>query len=345
MLLSMELNVRLFVVLKRRSFLLALGATTISSCVRSPLDPFDSARLIRQNDGKIDTGSSVSEPSNFNWDEYVTDAIDRFPFELVRVPGARAELELIRLAETEAEHVPIILGDGNSVALILDGMEIGTRRSKEEVLASAQMINHPNDLFSLRAREETAAKASLDRILQSENPTESLPGIVVMEPDGSFRKLSAEEVLEAHLSGAEEDWPPVGEWPTETISSSTTLQSIIHWTGDFLPEVFIGLLPTRDWAEVPAMLSFGGWNACPPPEFHVAAFESWRERYDAKLLSMTHDTVELQIGRNPETRSEAMELSEELYAYCNDLIDQGVESLSALAAITMSQSRLSIWWD
>ena len=64
-----------------------------------------------------------------------------------------------------------------------------------------------------------------------------------------------------------------------------------------LTQVFIGLLATREPWAAPALLRFGGWNDCPFPEQHVAAFIGGaptlrvvrRNRVTRSLRCSTHD--------------------------------------------------------
>jgi hypothetical protein len=112
-----------------------------------------------------------------------------------------------------------------------------------------------------------------------------------------------------------------------------------------LDKVHIALIPTDDWTTIPAHLQWGGWNACPHPEFHVAALRSWRDRFGAELVGLSRDTLELRVSRRPQTREAALELAREQYAYCNDIVDQGVGTLSVLAADLMADPWWFFWWD
>ena len=47
----------------------------------------------------------------------------------------------------------------------------------------------------------------------------------------------------------------------------------------------------------------------------------------------------------PVTREEALNLARVQYAYCNDIIDQGVGSYRALAAELMAHHWWFFWWD
>ena len=109
--------------------------------------------------------------------------------------------------------------------------------------------------------------------------------------------------------------------------------------------VGIALLPIRHSWEAFALLNWGGWNACPLPEENCAAFRYWGERYGAKIISITHDIVECTVERLPKDPEEALELAEEQYAYCTDLVDQGTGTLENLAASLLVSHTWFFWWD
>jgi hypothetical protein len=136
---------------------------------------------------------------------------------------------------------------------------------------------------------------------------------------------------------------PVGEWPSE-VDPSPGL-SVARETGKPLLKVHIALLPTDDWTTIPAHLKWGGWNACPPPEYHIAALRSWRDRFGAELVGLSHDTMNLNVTRRPTTREAALELAREHYLYCDDIVNQGTGTLSPLAASLMTDDWWYFWWD
>jgi hypothetical protein len=84
----------------------------------------------------------------------------------------------------------------------------------------------------------------------------------------------------------------------------------------------------------------GGWNACPAPEYHVAALPSWHERYGAELVAIGGDVIELRVSRRPAGRIEALTLAREMYLYDEDIVSQGTETFAMLAATLMA----SDWW-
>ena len=92
-------------------------------------------------------------------------------------------------------------------------------------------------------------------------------------------------------------------------------------------------------------MKWGGWNDCPSAEYHVAALKAWHDRYGAELVGLSGDVMNLHVTRRPGSREAALDLAREQYLYCADIVDQGVETLSALAATLMANSWWYFWWD
>src|SRR6266567_2610402 len=101
--------------------------------------------------------------------------------------------------------------------------------------------------------------------------------------------------------------PAVGEWPAEP-SPSVELSVMKKYNLTLLPNVHIALIPTDDWTTVPAHLRWGGWNACPRAEYHVAALRSWRDRFGAELIGLSSDRMDLRVAHRPDTVEQALEL-------------------------------------
>ncbi|MBW6525735.1 DUF4253 domain-containing protein [Sphingomonas sp. RHCKR7] len=152
----------------------------------------------------------------------------------------------------------------------------------------------------------------------------------------------------ARWSGTDPDLPepPLGEWPMRSAVEETglTVASDVL-SGRFFRLVHILLIPTTHSWEVPAYLRWGDWNGCPPPAQHVAALRHWHERFGVELVGMDRDTLNLRATRRPADREAALALAHEQYRYCQDIIDQGVGSLSELAALLMNKDWWFFWWD
>lgn len=172
-------------------------------------------------------------------------------------------------------------------------------------------------------------------------PAEILKAAAALRyPDalGSWPGAPAAEDLRAE-EGA---WP--GEMPAGAAMPGLMVATDLA-SGAPLPQVHILLIPTDKSWEVPAYLRWGGWNACPPPEVHVAALKAWHERYGAELVGLTGDQLNLRVARRPAERAEALGLARDFYRYCPDLVDQGAGTLAPLAAGLMASDWWYFWWD
>jgi Domain of unknown function (DUF4253) len=71
----------------------------------------------------------------------------------------------------------------------------------------------------------------------------------------------------------------------------------------------------------------------------------WRDHYGAELIGMSSDTLNLRVATKPKTRQEALALARDQYVYCTDIIAQGLQTYSALAASLMANDWWFFWWD
>ncbi len=97
--------------------------------------------------------------------------------------------------------------------------------------------------------------------------------------------------------------------------------------------------------EIPARLGFGGWNECPMPEAQCAIWRHWEKRYGAHIIGISRDVIEAVVEKPPETLEEAEALAWEQYLYCPDIVDQGTETIRALAEALWKSSSWYFWWD
>lgn len=145
---------------------------------------------------------------------------------------------------------------------------------------------------------------------------------------------------EAWLAG------PLGDWPAEPPPAERRYAPPSdRKTGLPVPEVAIVLVPTTDPTTIPAHLRWGDWNANPEAEHHVAALRSWRDRFGAELVALSHDLLELRVARRPADRDAAIALAYEQYWYCSDIVSQGFQDLSRLAAHLTVSDWWAFWWD
>ena len=108
---------------------------------------------------------------------------------------------------------------------------------------------------------------------------------------------------------------------------------------------FLGIAPTIESWQVPAYVRFGDWIDCPKPEEHCAVFRFWQEKYGAEIVSLTHDVIECCVANPPQTEEECWELAWQQYAYCPDIVEQGVETVGNLASSLRDSTYWYFWWD
>jgi len=109
---------------------------------------------------------------------------------------------------------------------------------------------------------------------------------------------------------------------------------------------WIGLVTAAAGYLVPGLLAWSGAeNAGLEPADHVAVLKRWHDLYGAELAGLGLDVIELWVPHPPAGPADALAVAEEHYWYCPDVVDQGVETLDALAAIQVPARRWFFWWD
>lgn len=137
----------------------------------------------------------------------------------------------------------------------------------------------------------------------------------------------------------------LGEWPGATPQGGSIGAHLDILSHQPHPLVYLAKIPTpRNW-EAPVYIGMGGWNDCPDPVTLSAVAKRWHERYGAEVVSITHDVMEFTVANPPATREAALELAKEQYLFCSDIVEQGVESISALAATLLNSKYWYFWWD
>jgi hypothetical protein len=258
----------------------------------------------------IDSSRMTTPPD----DDWQTKALANFSFEIVETRGEDALAKWEEL-KTAGRGVPVVVGNLEGVLNPFCPGYYEKLKPVQETIAAASAIRFPQDLIKMRRDQDVAAWEGL-------------------------RKLGALDGIEDEET--EECEPPLGEWPASPSRAPGLSAAYEILTHRPLPKVHIVLVPTDDPTTVPAHLQWGNWNACPAPEYHVAALRHWREHYGAELVGLNMDLMNLRVARKPATRDEALELARVQYAYCNDMVDG---SLSALAADLMAHDWWYFWWD
>jgi len=164
------------------------------------------------------------------------------------------------------------------------------------------------------------------------------------EEQEHLEKIRAEH---PELADEPDPQPERGEWPDGYGPQAGFSGHVDILTGDYKDQVYIGLspAPVERWWDTAAHLRIGNWNDCPGAEVHVILHKIWAEKYGARLVTMSLDTIELLIENPITNREEAMEIAMLQYQYCNDVVDQGAETLENLAASLIGATSWYFWWD
>lgn len=237
-------------------------------------------------------------------------AVAAFPFERITVPGKDALTEWERL-RAEGHGWPVVVGNEGDLGSIVDQFGMNDPALPGNVIPGPPPRS-PGEIIA--AAENISFPVDLRR----------WPG--------------AYQVDDLQV--------PLGEWPSEVEAPASGLTVATDLlSGRSYDKVHILLIPTRLGWEVPAYLRWGDWNACPPPEYHVAALRHWHKQYGVDLIGINGDTMNLRAAKAPATRDKALALAREQYEYCPDIVDQGAGSISALAATLMASGWWYFWWD
>jgi len=264
-----------------------------------------------------------------------------FPFRLEKTEGYRAFDRWQQLRAKEKDHVPVIIGTRQDLLTLAEGLvpidpetDVLDTQTTEDFLTSAAKHTFPTDYEAFLKEEVMSFAAYL-----KEQEDEGLSfGADFLGPGDPLRKGELQE-------------PPLGRWPRKKPELVTFdfrgLPIITHdlASGEPFEEVFIVMLPTTFAFEAPAWLRYGGWNAYPPADHHVAALRSWDERFGAELMVLSSNFVAARLGRLITTKEEAEQFAKELYLYCPDIIDQGYGDVRSLAHSLINNDLLLCWWD
>lgn len=242
------------------------------------------------------------------------------PFERIETTG-RDALATWEHLKAEGRGWPLVVGGDEDLARLAEQLQADDGPGTDAILEAAAGLAFPEALHREKADEKRRLAAYF---AEQRQKGKKLP----------FDEASIEQ----------EDEAPVGTWPAVP-GPGAGLSIAQDLQGRPLAKVHILLLPTQEGAAVPALLRWGGWNECPSPTVQVAALRSWHQRYGVELVGISGDVMNLRAARRPTSREEALALAREQFLYCSDIVLQGTDTLSNLAATLMHDDWWYFWWD
>ena len=132
-----------------------------------------------------------------------------------------------------------------------------------------------------------------------------------------------------------------GKWPKNYESPGGFY---FAWNSD-CKEVQMMLIPSDASLDGLAWFGFGDQPGGHPTATHVAMMRHWHKKYALKLFGINYREFEVMVGNPPTNRKAAMQLAQEQYFYCPDLVHQMEGSVEKLAAKLLKYHAWHFWWD
>ncbi len=251
------------------------------------------------------------------------------------IPGSQAIEVWRRLREVApAEgHWPLLLGAEEELRFLEESLEFN--RTPVAAIIEESKYLHQSLLAedARRGQPEPAGPGAVIAGFVERHPKGGEEAALLEALDRPRPELSALDELEGL------EWDP----GVPAQDGFTIPREIL--SGRFHDAIHLALIPTPHGWEAPAWIKFGNWNACPRPEVHAARLHRWHDRFGAEVVGITHDVIETAVSRPPDDRDSCLRLALEQYRYCDDIVSQGVGSISALAGSLRGGRTWYFWWD
>lgn len=205
-----------------------------------------------------------------------------------------------------------------------------------------QRFNNENPALFLVALGNSANRSP---ILEHVEGRAQTPEEVIL---GDFEEFLEAQKQARQLEIGSDAIFPRGEWDDNVEHVTPYFGSLYEWGKDgpiFHEKVQAVAVPsTPEWTAL-KFIPFGAWNDCPYDEIHVAAHKKWFEQYGARVEGVTSDILTFSVANPPSTREDAIKLAEEQFLYCPDIVEQGTETIDALASSLLNNKTWFFWWD
>lgn len=209
--------------------------------------------------------------------------------------------------------------------------------SGEDALATYQRLKTETGVIPVILGDNDDM-ASMDEAMNyiTDSFSQLLQQVENIDPLDWFSKRQAQDAEYYDLS--------TGEWQDLSPSNDISVHLDVL-TGEPKPTVYIALVPVSNSWMIPAFLKIGGWNDCPTAAEHAAIFKYWDECYGITVAGIAGDVIELEVQRPPTTREQALQLAEQQFIYCPDIVYQGTQTIAALASTLLNGRVWFFWWD
>lgn len=104
----------------------------------------------------------------------------------------------------------------------------------------------------------------------------------------------------------------------------------------------VSVLKTTDQFEALRVMGTNGWNYDISPDSVIARLKQWDAEFGLAVRGAGFDWVEAVLERPP---SDMRGFAESVYAFCPDVVEQGTQTVAALAEEMRRAGTLYLWWD
>lgn len=169
---------------------------------------------------------------------------------------------------------------------------------------------------------------------------------IIGEASGSAEKWFSDRLAALRSNYDENEWNSqvIGDIDPDDSGKNSRFSGFTDYSTGKAREVILARIPVENPWEIFAWLPFGGWNECPAPEEMVLIGRYWYDRYKAIPAVISHDVLEF-AAMPVKDESAALGLALEQFAFCEDIVYQGTESVGKLAGMLMQSSVWYFWWD
>jgi Domain of unknown function (DUF4253) len=104
----------------------------------------------------------------------------------------------------------------------------------------------------------------------------------------------------------------------------------------------IGIIKTTDPYSILKQIGTDGINWDIDNDSLISIIKVFDKKYELELIGASGDWCEFVIHKEP---ASWMDFAKEVYKVCPDVVDQGTETIAALAQELKATKRLYLWWD
>ncbi len=131
-----------------------------------------------------------------------------------------------------------------------------------------------------------------------------------------------------------------------SISHGTSFNDAISFLNDNNNTVALCIVkvPVKNPWEVFAYLPMGDFNDCPSNERLMAISKYFYEKYDAKIMAITHSALEYSVEKFIKDKDVALNEAKLMYGFCPDIL-QNFDTIGEFAGTLINSSMWYFWWD